>query len=254
MSPAVAASILSIAIGLCISAGLVMAIEEWRYLRARGALTFAARREMLLSLSLLPPNLLVSLLLGAVWLAIYTAAYERAPLHLDLDPLTFVGAFVAVDFVNYWEHRCAHRVPWLWRLYHSPHHSSGALTVATAYRVSFVNQALSPAFVVPIALMGFPPLLVVGFQLLCFHYQAWLHTETVGSLGWLDRVFNTPANHRIHHSSAVRHRDRNCGAILILWDRCFGTYAAPERNLAYGIAGEAPPVKWWEVYWKPWRG
>jgi sterol desaturase/sphingolipid hydroxylase (fatty acid hydroxylase superfamily) len=248
-----AAAVVSLGIGLCVAAGLVVAAEEWRWLKGQGCLTALARREMVLSLSLLPVNIVVTLLLSAVWAAMYLSASQLAVLHLEVSPLTVLGAFLVVDLTYYWEHRCAHRVGSLWRLYHAPHHSSPALTVATAYRVSFANQMLSPAFYLPAILIGLPPLLVIGFQLFCFHYQAWVHTEMVGTLGWLDRVFNTPANHRIHHSIAARHCHRNYGAVLMVWDRSFGTYAEPEAQLQYGIAGERSPQKWWQLYTYPWQ-
>jgi len=101
--------------------------------------------------------------------------------------------------------------------------------------------------------IGLPALLVIGFQLACFHYQAWLHTESIGPLRGFDSWLNTPANHRIHHSTAARHADRNMGAVLMVWDRIFGTYATPEPNLSYGIAGAEAPRRWWEIYVQPWR-
>ena len=244
---------LSLPIGFCIAAGLLVAREEWKWLRARGRLTPDARREMMLSLSLIPPNALVSVLAGGAWAAIFLAAQFMAPWRLEMGVVTAFAAFVACDFSYYWEHRCAHRVGPLWRLYHAAHHSSPAYTVATAYRVSFLNQALSPAFYLPWVLLGFPAVLVLALQLTCFHYQAWLHTEAIGPLRGLDSWLNTPANHRVHHSTAAHHKDRNLGAVLMIWDRMFGTYAPPEEGLRYGIAGSAPPRRWWEIYVQPWR-
>jgi sterol desaturase/sphingolipid hydroxylase (fatty acid hydroxylase superfamily) len=247
------ALVLSLAIGMCIAAGLVMGLEEWRWMKGNGTLTPPAKREMALSLGMLLPNILASVLMGGVWGSIYLGAHNLAPVHLDSNPLAFLLAFLAADFSYYWEHRCAHRVSFLWRLYHAQHHSSSAYTVATAYRVSFLNQLLSPAFYLPWILLGFPPLLILGFQLACFHYQAWLHTEMIGPLGIWDRFFNTPANHRIHHSTDAAHRDRNFGAVLMIWDRGFGTYAPPAPALTYGIPGESPPRNAWEIYVNPWR-
>jgi sterol desaturase/sphingolipid hydroxylase (fatty acid hydroxylase superfamily) len=244
---------ISIAIGFCMSAGLLVAYEEWRWLRRGGRLTPATRREMALSLSLLPPNLAVSLAAGGAWAAVFLAAEALAPWRLEFGVAATLLAFIACDFSYYWEHRCAHRVPLLWRLYHAAHHSSPHYTVATAYRVCFLNQALAPAFYLPWVLLGLPPVLVLGFQLACFHYQAWLHTESIGALPRFDSWLNTPANHRIHHSTAGRHRDRNMGAVLMVWDRIFGTYAPPEASLQYGIAGAEAPRRWWEIYVQPWR-
>jgi len=248
-----AAFAVSLPIGFCMAAGLLTAVEEWKWMRASGRLTPRARREMALSLSLVPPNVLVTIFAGGLWAAIFVAAEAHALWPMELGLGTAALAFVASDFSYYWEHRCAHRVTLLWRLYHAAHHSSPDYTVATAYRVSFLNQMLAPAFYLPWVLLGFPAILVLAFQLTCFHYQAWLHTECIGPLKALDPWLNTPANHRIHHSTADRHRDRNMGAVLMIWDRLFGTYAAPEPDLAYGIGGREPPTRWWQIYVQPWR-
>ena len=243
----------SIPVGFCMAAGVLMAYEEWRWMRATGRLTAEARAEMARSLSLVPPNVVVTLVAGGLWATVFVAAESRAWMPMEFGGLAALASFLACDFSYYWEHRCAHRVRLLWRLYHAPHHSSPHYTVATAYRVSFLNQALAPAFYLPWVLLGLPAILVLSFQLACFHYQAWLHTESVGPLARLDPWLNTPANHRIHHSTAARHADRNMGAVLMVWDRLFGTYAAPEAALSYGIAGSAPPKRWWEIYLQPWR-
>ena len=247
------ALVASIPVGFCMAAGLLTACEEWKWMRDSGRLTPRARGEMVLSLSLVPPNLVVSVFASGVWAAIFLAAESRAGILMEPGIGTAFLAFVACDFSYYWEHRCAHRVGLLWRLYHAAHHSSPDYTVATAYRVSLFNQALSPAFYVPWVLLGFPAVLVLAFQLTCFHYQAWLHTASIGPLKGLDSWLNTPANHRIHHSTASRHADRNLGAVLMVWDRLFGTYAPPESGLRYGIAGSEPPTRWWEIYLQPWR-
>jgi sterol desaturase/sphingolipid hydroxylase (fatty acid hydroxylase superfamily) len=59
--------------------------------------------------------------------------------------------------------------------------------------------------------------------------------------GW--RVGDTPAVHRIHHSTALNHQDRNLGAITPIWDRGFGTFAAPHETVDHGIAGVAPRAR-----------
>ncbi len=244
---------LSLAIAAAITAGLMTWVYEVGWLRRIGRWDAGARREMWLSLSPLPINAVGTLLLGAWWNGVYRDAHAWAPAALPLTPLTVVAAFFAVDFSYYWEHRCAHRVPFLWSLYHAIHHSSDRLTVATAYRVSILNQLLAPAFYLPWLVLGFPTILIVGFQLLATHYQAWTHTEAVGSLGPLDRLFNTPSNHRIHHSRAPIHRDKNMGAMLMIWDHLFGTYVAETGPLHYGIPNVAPPRTALELYVDPWK-
>jgi alkylglycerol monooxygenase len=92
-------------------------------------------------------------------------------------------------------------------------------------------------FYFPMAVAGVPPLVLGGVALIDLLYQYWVHTELIGRLGWLDRVFVTPSNHRVHHGQNDYCIDKNYGGILILWDRLFGTFAderAGER-IVYGV-------------------
>jgi len=164
---------------------------------------------------------------------------------------TLLVAVLAADLCYYWEHRCAHRYAPLWAAYHAVHHSSPGYTIATAYRVSFVNQLIAPAFYLPCIVLGVPPLLVVGLQVLSIHYQAWVHTEMIGPLGVLDGVLNTPANHRMHHDVELSRGAVNLGGILIVWDRLFGTYAPARKVRRYGLAGATAPDSWLSVYSSP---
>jgi sterol desaturase/sphingolipid hydroxylase (fatty acid hydroxylase superfamily) len=95
---------------------------------------------------------------------------------------------------------------------------------------------------------------VVGLQIFSIHYQAWVHTEMIGSLGVLDRVFNTPANHRMHHDAESSRNAVNFGGILILWDRLFGTYARAREVRRYGLGDATPPGSILSVYTVPLRG
>ena len=66
-----------------------------------------------------------------------------------------------------------------------------------------------------------------------------------------DAFLNTPANHRMHHDAAMSARGVNFGGILVIWDRLFGSYAAPRRVRAFGIAGSPPPASWRQLYTAP---
>lgn len=210
---------------------------------------------MWLSLSALPPNVLVTILLTPVWHALYAQAASHAIISGSLGVYAIPLAFIAADFSYYWEHRCAHRLPLLWAAYHAFHHSADSYTVAVAYRVSFVSQLFAPAFYMPWVLLGIDPLLMVAMQLFVFHYQAWIHTELIGRLGRFDAWFNSPMNHRVHHSRASEHRLANLGGVTLLWDRLFGTrVTAPAAPIDYGIGSEPAPRTLTELYVQPWLG
>jgi sterol desaturase/sphingolipid hydroxylase (fatty acid hydroxylase superfamily) len=216
-------------------------------------LTPAALREMRLSLSPLIPTIAVSLALSGWWLFVYEIASRFALWHLSTDLYLLLPALLATDLCYYVEHRMAHRARPLWALYHAVHHSSPEYTVATAYRVSFANQLVAPLFYLPCVLIGFEPLLVVSLEIFGIHYQAWVHTRSIGRLPRLDSLLNTPANHRMHHDVRTAEHEVNFGGVFMFWDRLFGTYAEPREVRAFGTGGLQVPVKWYELYTFPIR-
>ncbi|HSC06648.1 MAG TPA: sterol desaturase family protein [Steroidobacteraceae bacterium] len=243
--------VLAAAIALSIGAGVAIAIEELLWMKRRGRLTRAALREMATSLSPLLPTVLVTVGLSGWWLFVYTEVARFAPVHFGQSLAALLPALLLADLCYYVEHRCAHRLWPLWMLYHAVHHSSPEYTVATAYRVSFANQFIAPLFYLPCVLAGFEPLVVAGLQVFTIHYQAWVHTRAIGRLPLLDAFLNTPGNHRMHHDIAMPASGVNFGGIFVIWDRLFGTYAAPRAVRGFGIAGRPAPGNWRELYTHP---
>jgi hypothetical protein len=64
-----------------------------------------------------------------------------------------------------------------------------------------------------------------------------VHTEVIGKLGWFDRVFVSPSNHRVHHGQNDYCIDKNYGGVLIIWDRIFGTFTEErdDEKVVYGV-------------------
>jgi sterol desaturase/sphingolipid hydroxylase (fatty acid hydroxylase superfamily) len=143
-------------------------------------------------------------------------------------------ALVAVDFIYYWWHRASHRVNFLWAA-HAVHHQSEDYNLAVALRQAVLTPFTSLPFSLPLAAIGIPPLIYITADALSTLYQFWIHTELVGRLGPLEQVINTPAHHRVHHARNPEYLDRNYGAMLIVWDRMFGTYAPERAPPRYGI-------------------
>jgi hypothetical protein len=79
-------------------------------------------------------------------------------------------------------------------------------------------------------------------------YQFWVHTQQVGRLGWFDRWFCAPSNHRVHHAVNDRYLDRNYGGILILWDRLFGSFAH-EDDAEPIVYGTRAPLQSFNPLW-----
>ena len=171
-------------------------------------------------------------------------AFVHAHRLFDFDartPLAIATLFVATEFVYYWHHRASHRIRWFWAT-HSVHHSATRLNFTAAIRLGWTGN-LSGAFVffLPLVWIGFDPLGVVGMLGANLLYQFFIHTELAPGLGVLERIFNTPAQHRVHHASNAACIDRNFGGVLSIFDRWFGTFAeAPaDEPLRYGLAGRA---------------
>jgi alkylglycerol monooxygenase len=133
------------------------------------------------------------------------------------------AALIFYDFCYYWHHRWMHEIAIAWAA-HVVHHSSEDYNLSTALRQTSSGALLGWIPYVPMAVAGVPPQLFAAVALVQLLYQYWIHTEQIGRLGWFDRVFASPSNHRVHHAVNDRYIDRNYGGILILWDRMFGTF------------------------------
>ena len=144
-----------------------------------------------------------------------------------------LGLLVA-DFFYYWEHRIAHEVRLLWTQ-HAVHHSSRDYNIVTAIRFGPFEGVWALIVHIPMILMGFSPEMVFFGQLAVLAYQTWLHTETIGKLGPLEKILNTPSHHRVHHGSDRKYLDKNYAGILIIWDRMFGTFQVEEETPRYGL-------------------
>jgi len=171
---------------------------------------------------------------GLVFVVGLFVAAGFAPFSIPVTWWSTLLAILAADFMYYWMHRWEHEVRILWS-YHSVHHSSPEFNLTTALRLAWVEGLIEWIFFVPIVLIGFDPAQTIIALAVVVTYQTWIHTQKIGKLGWLDRIFNTPSVHRVHHGSNDGYLDKNYGGILIIWDRMFGTYQAETETVVYGI-------------------
>jgi sterol desaturase/sphingolipid hydroxylase (fatty acid hydroxylase superfamily) len=214
--------------------GLFLPLELWRRYRS-GRLTRAVIKEMLASASPYLPLALTNGLAVAWFSLVFALAARISPWAIPITPWTAVLAVLAVDFVYYWEHRCSHRVRLLWAVAHSVHHSSPQYDQTIGLRITFLDGWLTLWIYVPLVLIGFDPAMVAAAFGVILGYQQWLHTETIGRLRWLDGWLNTPSNHRVHHGVQPHYLDKNFGAILMIWDKLFGTYQRETVPVTYGL-------------------
>jgi sterol desaturase/sphingolipid hydroxylase (fatty acid hydroxylase superfamily) len=164
--------------------------------------------------------------------------------------LTLLITF-ADDLGFYLCHLAHHKIPVLWA-FHKVHHSAEVMTPLTTSRnhpVEFVligparalgsGLALGPVLYLfgtaptTIELLGLS-VISGAFGLLgshLSHSHIWLTWPP-----FLQRIFVCPAHHQIHHSSALRHHDKNMAGTFSFWDWLFGTlYIAPRQREAFRL-------------------
>ena len=191
-------------------------------------------------------------------IGIYTLVFGAVAIYPDLAFWTtwygIILALIFYDFCYYWVHRAGHVIALFWAA-HVVHHQSQHYNLSTALRQTSSGALFGWIFYIPMAIAGVPPLVFGIVALIDLLYQFWVHTEQVGKLGWFDRVFCSPSNHRVHHAVNDPYIDRNYGGLLVIWDRMFGSFQEEmdHEPCVYGTRGALnswDPV--WanlEVYW-----
>jgi len=230
-----------------------MAFEMWWDRRKRSASASArssyAFSDTLNSLSLGLLSQVVGVLAKFIGIAAYAWVFERIALFPDADVWNhwygWLGALLLYDLCYYWLHRAGHEVAIFWAA-HVVHHQSQEYNLSTALRQTSSGGLLGWLFYLPLAVLGVPPLLFGIVALVDLLYQFWVHTEHVGKLGWFDRVFCSPSNHRVHHAVNEGYVDRNYGGILVVWDRLFGTFQEEDARCVYGTRA---PLNSWDPLW-----
>lgn len=224
---------------------------EYAIGRARGRNTYRLN-DSINSISLGMLSEISKVFTRLLRVGIYTAVYST----LSLVPLetarefwtTWYGWLLALlfyDFCYYWLHRMGHEMGVLWAA-HAVHHQSQDYNLSTALRQTSSGALLGWIFYIPMAVAGVPPIVFGIVALVDLLYQFWVHTEQVGKLGWFDRWFCSPSNHRVHHAVNDQYLDRNYGGILILWDRLFGTFCEEGEKCVYGTR---KLLRSWDPLW-----
>ena len=178
-------------------------------------------------------------------IGVYTWVYDQASLtQLPTDAWWVWGlGLLAYDFCYYWLHRFGHTMA-LFLAAHSIHHQSEDYNLSTALRQTSSGWIAGWVFYLPMAVIGFPPLVFGVVALIDLLYQYWVHTQQIGKLGWFDRWFCSPSNHRVHHAVNEKYLDKNYGGILIIWDRLFGSFIE-EDDAEPCVYGTIKPLRSW---------
>lgn len=178
---------------------------------------------------------------------LYVMTYESLQImQLPQTWWVWLFAFVAYDFLYYWNHRLGHTVNVLWAA-HVVHHSSEEYNLTTALRQTN-GSIVSFVFYLPLAFLGVDPFVLITVGSINLVYQFWVHTRHVPKIGWMEWVFVTPSNHRVHHAQNQIYLDKNYGGVFIVWDRMFDSY---QRELANEepIYGVRKALQSWNPVW-----
>ena len=159
----------------------------------------------------------------------------------------YVIAFLCLDFASYWNHRLNHTINFFWNQ-HVIHHSSQEFNLACALRQSISNLlGYGAIFLIPAAFFGVPHKVISFLAPLHLFGQFWYHTKHVGKLGFLEYIFVTPSQHRVHHAINKEYIDKNLSAIFCIWDRLFGTFQEELENVPC-VYGTLKPVNTWNPF------
>ncbi|MES2418814.1 MAG: sterol desaturase family protein [Bacteroidota bacterium] len=176
----------------------------------------------------------------------YTYLFEHWRLFsLPSTLWVWIILFIGVDFFYYWFHRMSHQINALWAA-HIVHHQSEEYNLTVALRQSWFQSWFSWVFYLPLALIGFDPLMFVTLSAFNTLYQFWIHTRAIKRMGFLEYIINTPSHHRVHHGSNPKYIDKNHAGSLIIWDKMFGTFQKEEEEVYYGIT---KPLASWNPIW-----
>lgn len=176
------------------------------------------------------------LLVGTAYLAGFYWIYLNFSItQLPINGWVILACVLLADLAYYWEHRFMHRCGIGWAT-HTVHHSSPYFNISVAYRFGPLDGIMPFFFHLPLAFLGFNPIVIVAAEGFVQLYQTLLHTEVVKKLPRpIEWIFNTPSHHRVHHGSNPEYIDKNYAGILIIWDRMFGTFAEEKTRVKYGI-------------------
>jgi sterol desaturase/sphingolipid hydroxylase (fatty acid hydroxylase superfamily) len=234
-------------LGFVVIIGSLLAVGLWEFCRPRRQREFPALRRRLGNLGIW----LLSLVLAAF---IYAppdtfrpqleAAFGLAlPSWPIADPwVSFVAAFLLLDFLNYAVHRCEHAVPFLWR-FHALHHSDPDVDVTTTVRHHPIEYVMSAGFYWLAVLALDIPVAVVTIHFLAVYAAAAVTHGNIRLPEWLERLLRpvviTLDLHLVHHSISSEEANANFGAVLSIFDRLFGTYRSLSRaqceRLVFGV-------------------
>lgn len=168
--------------------------------------------------------------------------YLKHKFHFDLIlnfDNTFLQYFIFIllqDLLRYIVHFYFHffRIGWV---LHEYHHSAEHFIIINGWRKNYLEVAFSNLFgsILPIV-FGIPLHSYLVIIILMKVQGNFKHSRINSDWGFIGRyIFVSPIAHKLHHSIQKEHYDKNFGEVFIFWDRIFGTYLPPVKEVKIGI-------------------
>lgn len=204
-------------------------------------------KKVISNLSIGAAERLVNIWLGGMFYFVFKYIHAHFGL-LDVAAnwYTWIILMLLTDFVWYWYHRFGHEINILWA-FHILHHQSEDFNYTTSTRITTFQALVRNVFWCVLPFIGFPPEMVLVTLVIHGSYSFFTHTELVGKLGWVEKVFITPSHHRVHHASNTEYLDKNYGDMFVFWDKMFGTFKEEDFKPIYGIT---KPLKTHSFLWQ----
>ena len=158
-------------------------------------------------------------------------------INFDRNVFYYILLYLAVDFTFWLTHLLSHKYKWLW-YNHFAHHSSARFNYATNWRLGLLEGINFIPAKIFFALIGIPEKDFSYVFLINILHMGWAHTS-FPKIKWLEYIFITPSNHRVHHYKGKLGGRNNYGGTFIFWDRLFGTYREEDTSTTpeFGVSG-----------------
>ena len=197
-------------------------------------------------------TIILAVFIRTLTFGLFTGIHEFALFDIGTTWWAGLMLFLISDLHYYWFHRLAHVSSFFWAQ-HAIHHSSQKYNLTVGIRLPFTNGLYRFIYWSPLCLIGFDPLQVIFIDSLVVYYTFFLHTESIGKLGLLEKFLNTPSYHRVHHGNNKKYLDKNFGGVLIIWDKLFGTFTEENEKPVFGLTNNFKSYDPRKIFLIEWR-
>lgn len=180
-------------------------------------------------------------------------AYSHAIFTSNLNWYWWIYGWLVYELFYWIQHYLAHKVRVLWCI-HSPHHAPESMNMFVGFNHSFLEVIFYMPFFLGFlpTFFGVHPIIIFSLMLIDVIWGNLLHINDsvlTKKLGFLEKVFQTPSYHRVHHAKNILYMDTNYNSITLFWDWAFGTLQViqDDEKVQYGITRDVQSSNFFDV-------